>query len=488
MSRSRSVLSLVVISTIFVGILATPGQAAPAFQMPFPCNETWRVHTSATHSPSTLAVDMNVGSGNDDLGRTVVASAGGTARRYNAGSSSYGQYIIITHGSGWTTLYAHLNSYSVADGATVAIGDKIGTVGHTGGTPEMTAHLHYEQRLNGVDQWVTWNGSRITYKNYPNYVNYTSKNCPAPPPPPPSSPTWSTGFTFLGNPTSGGLTSGPDPASWAAGRIDVFARGTGNKLEHKWRTSSGWVSGWDTSLGAPLGLSLAGDPTAVSWASGRIDVFARANDGNLWHKVYNGVWNNWENLLQPIGGMISDPDASSRASNQLDVFVVGLNGNLHQKTWNGTSWSGWTNLGKPASGALNSSPSAVSLDSNRIDVFARGAGNRLYHRWWTGSWSAWEDLCSAPYPACWLASGPDVSSWAPGRLDVFIAGDTAAPHRLYHKWYSGGWSGWENLCASPHAACDIVGDPGAVSWGSQRIDVFVRGTGNGLHIKSYGIQ
>jgi hypothetical protein len=486
MSRTRSFLSLVAVTTVFLGILVSRAEAAPAFQMPFPCNETWRVHTSPTHSPSTLAVDMNVGSGNDDLGRPVVASAAGTVDIREASMSSYGHYIIINHGSGWSTLYAHLQGYNVADGAQVSMGQQIGRVGNNNGN--LSAHLHYEQRLNGVDQWVVWNGSKISYKNYPSYVNYTSKNCPAPPPPPPPAPSWSVGFSSLGNPASGGLTSGPDAASWAAGRLDVFARGTGNKLEHKWRTSGGWVSGWDTSLGAPLGLSLAGDPAAVSWASGRVDVFARANDGNLYRKYYNGSWSNWENLLAPIGGLTSDPDVSSRSSNRLDIFALGLNGVLYQKSWNGTSWSAWVNLGKPTAGALNSSPSAVSWDSNRIDVFARGAGNRLYHKWWTGSWSAWEDLCSAPHPNCYLASGPDVSSWAPGRLDVFAAGDTAAPHRLYHKWYSGGWSAWENLCVSPHATCGMIGDPGAVSWGSQRIDVFVRGTDNKLWVKSYGIQ
>lgn len=47
--------------------------------------------------------------------------------------------------------------------------------------------------------------------------------------------------------------------------------------------------------------------------------------------------------------------------------------------------------------------------------------------------------------------GPGRFLLGAGRLDVFAAGDTAPPHRLHHKWYSGGWSAWENLRAGPHA-------------------------------------
>jgi hypothetical protein len=313
-----------------------------------------------------------------------------------------------------------------------------------------------------------------------------------PVPPPPSGPVWTTGFSSLGAPPTGGLTSGPDAASWEPGRLDVFVRGTGNRLEHKFRTpSGGWVSSWESpNLGAPTGLSLAGDPTAASWGPGRVDVFARATDNNLWHRFYNGQWSAWENLGAPLGGLASDPDVSSRTTNSLDVFALGLTGTLYQKSWTGSSWTGWTSLGKPATGGLTSHPSAVSWDAGRIDVFARGPNSHLFHRWWTSSagWSVWENLCAAPHPGCYLFSAPDVSSWSAGRLDVFIAGDTAAPHRLYHRWYNGSWSGWENLCAAPHSACDIVGAPGAVSWGLNRIDVFVRGNTNQLYVKSFGVQ
>jgi hypothetical protein len=50
---------------------------------------------------------------------------------------------------------------------------------------------------------------------------------------------------------------------------------------------------------------------------------------------------------------------------------------------------------------------------------------------------------------------------------------------LWHKWYDGGWSGWESLGGV------LRSDPDAVSWGEQRIDVFVRGTDRRLWHKWY---
>jgi hypothetical protein len=75
-----------------------------------------------------------------------------------------------------------------------------------------------------------------------------------------------------------------------------------------------------------------------------------------------------------------------------------------------------------------------------------------------------------------FTSGPGVSSWAPGRLDVFGRGQDNA---LYHAGYANGWSGWESLGG------ELTSDPAAVSWGEGRIDVFARGNDNGLYTQSY---
>lgn len=87
-----------------------------------------------------------------DVGRvgyttTIHAAKAGTvivAQR----SSSYGNYVVITHGGGNTTLYAHMSSLGTSVGAYVNQGDPIGITGSTGNSTG--PHLHFEISENGV--------------------------------------------------------------------------------------------------------------------------------------------------------------------------------------------------------------------------------------------------------------------------------------------------------------------------------------------------
>lgn len=104
-------------------------------------------------------------------------------------------------------------------------------------------------------------------------------------------------------------------------------------------------------------------------------------------------------------------------------------------------------------------------------MFGRGTDNALWHKSFDGTrWSGWQSLGGV------LTSDPEVSSWAPGRLDVF-ARDTN--NAMVHRSYAGGWSAWEDLGGR------FVGGPGAVSWDANRIDVFGRGTDNALWHKNW---
>ena len=61
--------------------------------------------------------------------------------------NGFGKTIVIYHGLGYSTLYGHLNSIAVSEGATVSSGDQIGTVGSTGWSTG--PHLHFELRIDG---------------------------------------------------------------------------------------------------------------------------------------------------------------------------------------------------------------------------------------------------------------------------------------------------------------------------------------------------
>jgi murein DD-endopeptidase MepM/ murein hydrolase activator NlpD len=124
-----------------------------AYELPFPCGETWVGSSRAGHSPSPRSVDFNYPGG--DLGRPVVAAAAGTVVTAVVGRNkpSYGQYVVIDHGNGESSLYGHLDSELVTVGQVVQAGTQLGTVGETGNASG--PHLHFEERVGGavVDAW-----------------------------------------------------------------------------------------------------------------------------------------------------------------------------------------------------------------------------------------------------------------------------------------------------------------------------------------------
>ncbi len=85
-------------------------------------------------------------------------------------------------------------------------------------------------------------------------------------------------------------------SSWAASRLDVFARGTDNAVWHRAWDGARW-SGWENGVGGVITSA----PAAVSWGANRIDMFARRQDNALWHRWYNGSWSGWESL----GGVLA---------------------------------------------------------------------------------------------------------------------------------------------------------------------------------------
>ena len=109
-------------------------------------------------------VDLGLCHGED---RTIVAAFTGvvTKVRNQGRRRGYGKYVILDHGNGLTTLYAHLASWQVNVGDTLQAGDTIGVGGNTGRS--FGAHLHFEMRFNGtyIDPATVFNFEEGTFIN-----------------------------------------------------------------------------------------------------------------------------------------------------------------------------------------------------------------------------------------------------------------------------------------------------------------------------------
>jgi murein DD-endopeptidase MepM/ murein hydrolase activator NlpD len=80
-------------------------------------------------------------------GAPVLSSASGVVVK-SAYEALYGNMVVVDHGAGYRSLYGHLSSCSVEEGAFVNRGEELGKVGSTGRSTG--PHLHYEVRVNGL--------------------------------------------------------------------------------------------------------------------------------------------------------------------------------------------------------------------------------------------------------------------------------------------------------------------------------------------------
>lgn len=128
-----------------------------------------RIHPVTGRANNHSGVDIAAAGGTDILAAksgVVITSA------YN---NSYGNYVVVSHGNGQTTLYAHMRKRLVSEGASVKQGQVLGLVGTTGSSTGN--HLHFEVRVNGVrtDPLNYFKGSTFTLRASGKNVSYTVK-------------------------------------------------------------------------------------------------------------------------------------------------------------------------------------------------------------------------------------------------------------------------------------------------------------------------
>jgi LysM repeat protein len=113
---------------------------------------TERYLSGFDYSPETNHYAIDIGG---QTGNPIFASDHGVVVYAGWNDYGYGNMIVIDHGSGWQTLYAHLDSINVTCGQEVIQGEIIGLMGSTG--KSTGPHLHFEMRSDEYGRVNPWN-------------------------------------------------------------------------------------------------------------------------------------------------------------------------------------------------------------------------------------------------------------------------------------------------------------------------------------------
>jgi murein DD-endopeptidase MepM/ murein hydrolase activator NlpD len=103
----------------------------------------YRIHPIYKISKFHSGMDFTAPTGTD-----VYATGNGVVREVKSARRELGNHVVIDHGFGYRTVYAHLDKFNVREGQKVKRGDVIGFVGSTG--LSTAPHLHYEVHVNGT--------------------------------------------------------------------------------------------------------------------------------------------------------------------------------------------------------------------------------------------------------------------------------------------------------------------------------------------------
>ncbi len=358
---------------------------------------------------------------------------------------NYGNQVRVTHDNGLTSWYNHIQP----NGFQVSVGDRVnqgqllalsGTTGYSSGP-----HLHFEMREGGTQvaidtlPGISWNaesGGRCTGSATGTPVTSSNGN-----------------FALL---------------SLQVGHLEIFRRDPSSAANHRWWDGgASWVGSWD-----PLGITISGTPSIVSWGTDRQDFFVHAADGAIYRQTWTrgGVRGPWIHMP----GLTTNDDltAFSLQPNSLEVLANG--GGILYHNWSddaGVTWSGWQSLGIRNRGV----PTVITSGPDRQDIFVHGEDNVIYHQTWTrtGGRTNWTSMNGTTYDDI------AVISPQPGHLVAFVRGTDGF---LYHSWSTDTgttWSPWQNLGHT------LLGKPAVVSWAPDRTDVVVRGDDDVMYHLAY---
>lgn len=273
------------------------------------------------------------------------------------------------------------------------------------------------------------------------------------------------GAAILWAPLGGQWPGDPAVAQNADGRLEVFLRGNDTNLYHLWQTApnNGWSAPW-----VPMGGQWHRDPVVARNQDGRLEIFIVGDDTNLYHLWQTAPNNGWSAPWVPMGGQWHhQPVVAANQDGRLEIFIVGDDTNLYH-LWQTAPNNGWSAPWVPMGGQWHHDPVVARNQDGRLEIFIVGDDTNLYHLWQLTPGGAWSHPWT-PLGGQWHHQ-PVVAANQDGRLEIFIVGDDA---NLYHLWQTAPNSGW----SAPWAPMggQWPADPTVARNADGRLEIFIRG-------------
>lgn len=240
----------------------------------------------------------------------------------------------------------------------------------------------------------------------------------------------------------GGKIVGAPAAAWAGSTLVLVGRGTTGALYMRTLVGTTW-SPWQS-----LGGIVSASPAVTGGSDGRIDVFVRGSDDRMYTNTRpaGGTWSGWSSL----GGVLTTgPGAVALGPSTIDVYVAGTDHRIYRNARTSAGWSGWSSIG----GMTYTAPAAARIPGTSLArVFVRGTTNFLYINQNSSSgWSGWSSLGGV------LIDAPGATA-TPTGVDIVVRGTT---NGLYARSLRNGvWSSFAlawNPAPAPAPASSLLG-------------------------------
>lgn len=228
------------------------------------------------------------------------------------------------------------------------------------------------------------------------------------------------------------------------GSEDMFTISSSGALQHRYWTPTG---GWSSWLNVPAAASPLESISVILNADGHWDVFGLADDGNIYHDVYNSGWSGWSSLSAPSSAIVGFTSKDYPTDNSQYIYATTANGHLWQiNGTEGGTWGSWIDRLQPTTPTtvnFVARPTELITSSKHIYIFALGDDGHIWQKdWYQGTWSSFLDR--GKYSSN-LTNSPTSVVSANGDIGIYAISSSDG-HLWERKWVksTGNWS-WADL-------------------------------------------